>query len=50
MQEQKRTTAIRLQHSPAAWMATEQNSSKCFSIVVGNLYPFTRPWYIQTHT
>lgn len=50
MQQQERTIAIRLQHSTIMWLVTEQNCSKCFDAGVGNLYPDTRPWYIQTQT
>ena len=50
MQQQKKITAIRLQHSPIMWMATEQNISKCFGDLIANLYPDTRPWYLQTQT
>ena len=50
MPQQKRIIAIRLQHSPIMWMATEQNNSKCFDAGVSNLYPDTRPWYVQTQT
>ena len=50
MQQQKRITAIQLQHSTSIGLATEQNNRKCFDAGMDNLYPFTRPWYIQTHT
>ena len=42
--------AIRLHHSPITWFSTEQNNNKCFDAGVGDLYPDTRPWYIQTQT
>ena len=50
MPQQKRIIAIRLQHSAISWMATEPNNSRCFDAGVSNLYPDTRPWYIQTQT
>ncbi len=43
-------TAIQLHHSPITCISAGQNNNKCFDAGRGNLYPDTRPWYIQSQT